>query len=311
MPFAQLATAAIARSLGQVADRESDLAEVFLEQLAETEVPSDGEAPGIRERSESGFAIRLVRDGLSWLAVRDGFEAGCFVAALREVARALPSAPYPEPSLEVEPLPPADLEELLSFPAAVVRAIRSRHVAFPIRLTVRRHHRAIQVVGTRLVPEAQEELYFSCEVELPWGRHGGLYPGLGRAVAGRLADRLVGLFAARDARPPRQGRHKVLFRPAAAAVLLHEAVAHALEADTLILGGRPEAASGLRLGSELVSVLDDPTTAPEPVRRDTDDEGMPAVRRWLLQEGVVRQPLADLYAARNSEGLTPGQRRTS
>ena len=77
----------------------------------------------------------------------------------------------------------------------------------------------------------------------------------------------------------------------------------------MILGGRPEAAAGLDLGSQLVNVLDDPASAPSPVRRGTDDEGVPVVRRWLIQEGVVRQPLADLYAARNSDVLIPGAAR--
>ena len=83
MPFAHLDAAAIARSLGQVADRPGDLSEVFLERLRETEVPADGEAPGIRVRSESGFAVRLVREGLTWLAARDGFEPEQFNHALR------------------------------------------------------------------------------------------------------------------------------------------------------------------------------------------------------------------------------------
>ena len=38
--------------------------------------------------------------------------------------------------------------------------------------------------------------------------------------------------------------------PHAAAVFLHEAVAHALEVDTLGLTGRPEGALGLTMGPE-------------------------------------------------------------
>ena len=97
----------------------------------------------------------------------------------------------------------------------------------------------------------------------------------------------------------------------AAAVLLHEAVAHTLEADTLSLSGRPEAACGFSLGSPLLDVLDDPGAAPEGVARRFDDEGVPVVRRWLLRAGEVKEPLADLRFAAGSERLSPGAGRRS
>jgi predicted Zn-dependent protease len=97
--------------------------------------------------------------------------------------------------------------------------------------------------------------------------------------------------------------------PAAVAVLLHEAVAHALEADTLAQGGNPEAAVGVTMAAACLDVLDDPAAAPEGVRRSTDDEGAVVVRRWLLRGGVVEQPLADALWARTSPVLLPGAGR--
>jgi TldD protein len=91
-------------------------------------------------------------------------------------------------------------------------------------------------------------------------------------------------------------------------VLLHEAVAHALESDLPELGA-PVPGHGERLGSAALSVVDDPTTAPQSVRRATDDEGSPVLRRFLLREGAVDQPLADLAAAADSEALLPGAAR--
>ena len=95
----------------------------------------------------------------------------------------------------------------------------------------------------------------------------------------------------------------------AAAVLLHEAVAHALEADVLAQGGDPEMAVGVEMASPLVSVLDDPAAAPEGVRRTSDDEGVAVERRWLLRDGRVSQPLADALWARGSNVLTAGAGR--
>jgi predicted Zn-dependent protease len=310
MSFETLDTAAVARAISQLAERDDDLADVFFERLEEVELPADGEAPGFRVRREEGLAVRLVRDGRTWLSARDAIEPRAFSDALRQVARALPSALYPEPRLDLEPWPaPPEPADLARLPLEVSRAIRARHVAFPVRLTVRRHLRQVQVVGPRVVPAQETETFFSVAAEMPWGSWGTLVPSLDGA-ADEVADALVERFRCRNASPPepRSGTVIVL-GPHAAAVLLHEAVAHALEADTLALTSRPEAAAGVALGPETLAVLDDPASAPEPVRRTTDDEGVAVVRRWLLKEGAVQQPLADRFWARESELLMPGAGR--
>lgn len=310
MPFSGLDTAAISRSLAQVADRKDDVAEAYFELVEEVELPEDGSGPGMRSRREGGFAVRLLRRGMTWIAARDGFEPQLFTGALRTVARALPPAPYPEPRLTVGSFPGAgEAEEVLRFPPAVRAHVRERLVAFPMRLRTRRHRRAVQVVGPQLVAAPELEAYYSVEAELPWGRCGALLSELSDAAAERFAEELMERFTAREAPPPAAGPTAVVLGPAAAAVLLHEAVAHALESDTLILGGMPEAAVDQRIGADCLNVLDDPGAAPPSVRRATDDEGVTVSRRWLVREGIVRQPLADLFAARESEGLTPGAAR--
>ncbi len=310
MPFSTLDRPALARALAQVADRGEDIADIYFERLEELERPPEDEAPGVQVRVEQGFAVRLVRDGLTWLAARDGFVAADLAAALREVARALPRAAYPVPELAVVPPPAlADPEGLSAFAAGIERRIGERHAGFPLRLRVRAHRRDLLVVGTRLVAGAETERWYSFEAETPWGRHGAVLADLDAAAAERLAEHLVAWFRARESPPPPRRREAVVLAPPAAAVLLHEAVAHALETDTLALGGRPEAAVGVTLGSELLNVLDDPGAAPAGVRRTTDDEGSPVMRRWLLKSGVVEQPLADLFAARHSTVLAPGAAR--
>lgn len=310
MTFASIETLPIARSLAQIADRDDDVAEVYLERVEEIGIADDRWAPGLTVRREEGFAVRLVRDGATWLAVRDGFAGDRFGAALRQVARALPAASYSIPSLDLPPVnEPIEAPELREFESLVRTAVKRHHVAFPMRLEVRRHRRELQIVGTRLVPDAESELYYSCRVQLPWGGYGAVLPVLDRSVADRLAESLVAIFRGNKADRPAAGATPVVLGPAAAAVFLHEAVAHALEIDTLALEGRPEAAIGLELGSDELNVLDDPGGAPPGVRRATDDEGMPVVRRWLLFAGEVKQPLADRVGAGASTRLTPGAGR--
>lgn len=308
MPFAKLDTAAVARTLSQIAEQPTDVVDAFFERREEVELAPEGEAGGLRVWREEGFAVRLVREGLTWLASRDAIEARPFAESLRQVARAISAASYPEPTLEVAPPEPVAAPELLDFPAALSRAVRAHHVGFPLRVAVRRHRRWVQVVGPRLVAGAESESFYSCTVESSWGRYGALLPRLAGS-AEEVAVAVVALFRARQAPPPAPFRGPIVLAPPAVAVLLHEAVAHALEADTLAQGGNPEAAVGVAMAAPCLDVLDDPAAAPEGVRRTTDDEGAAVVRRWLLRGGIVEQPLADALWARTSPVLLPGAGR--
>ena len=337
MPWSELDTAAVARTLAQIAEQPDDVVDAYFERREEVELAPEDDAPGLRVWREKGFAVRLLRGQRTWMASRDGIAEQPFAEALRQVARALPPVGYPEPRIWAVPMPsgasgdpfgapgasgasgPADARaaagfpdlahELRDFRQAVARAIRAHHVGIPVRLTLRRHRRWLQVVGSRLVPEPQSEGFYSCVLESPWGRHGALLPRLDAVGAEQVAAAAVGLFRARNAAAPAAFRGVAVLAPAAVAVLLHEAVAHALEADTLARGGRPEAAIGLALAAPCLDVLDDPAAAPPEVRRTSDDEGLPVSRRWLLRRGAVEQPLADTAWSRLSPALLPGAGR--
>lgn len=310
VPFDAFDCPAIARALAQIADEPNDLADAFFERTEDLELGPESDPMRRRVRREQGFAIRLARGGRTWLASRDAIEPKLFAHALRQVARAMPAAAYPEPALPVASFDrEATWQELESFPAAVAREIRKRHVAFPLRLTLRQHRRWVLVVGPRLAAPMEHESYFSIVAEIPWGHWGGLVPALDASAADHVARALVARFRSRLTHVPASGRVTAVLAPAVTAVLLHEAVAHALEADLLALGGQPEAAIGVRLGPSALNVLDDPATSPGRTKRTTDDEGLPVRRRWLLREGVVEQPLADALWAARSTALEPGAGR--
>ncbi len=309
--LAELDTIAVGRGLSQIADRAGDVVvDAFFERREEVELPPEGEAPGPRSWCEEGLAVRLLRRGRTWLAARDAIDAGSFQGAVRQVARALPATTYPAPRFRaVRPAPALEAPEVLAFPAAVQRQLERRYVGLPLRLTVRRHQRWTRVIGSSLAADPQEERFYSCVAELPWARHGSVLERLDERAAAEVVTALMGLYRAREASAVEPGPATVVLAPAAAAVLLHEAVAHALETDTLALSGRPEAALGVRIGPPALCVLDDPSALPEAIRRTADDEGMPVVRRWLVREGAVEQPLADRFAAASSSRLTPGAGR--
>lgn len=310
MSLAGLDLVAVSRSLSQLVERPDDLVDAFLERVEVVEVPPAGQGAGAVERREEGFAVRLARGDRTWMATGDTLAPGDFLAALRQVARSWPQAAYPAPELRPGTWSEAPAgRELERFAPALNRALRRRLVAFPLETRVRRHRRWIQVVGPQLIPDLESEVFFSIDVATPWARRGLLTTSLGEAVVDELADALAGGFESREAAAPEAGARVLVLSSQATAIFLHEAVSHALEADTLAAGGRVEAAIGVRMGPAGLSVLDDPSSAPEGVRRSTDDEGRPVERRWLLRDGVVEQPLADAYWAQRSAALLPGAGR--
>lgn len=307
MPLATVEAVPLARWLARVGDRPDDLVDLFLERREEVEHPGEPGGPGLRVGRDQGLAVRLVRDGRSYLASADELDGRAFAEAVRRVARTAPRTGPAEPELAApawEPL--AGAAALGAFADSVRAALRERLVAFPLQLRVRRHRRWVQTIGPRLAATPEREELFSAVGETPWGRRGRLLTALDGAAAGELAGSLAALFHAREAPPPPRARQPVLLAPGAAAVFLHEAVAHALEADLLALGGRPEAAIGLPLAPPWLSVLDDPAAAPPGLARGVDDEGLPVVRRWLVRAGRVEQPLADALWARLCPALLPG-----
>ena len=310
MWFSTAAAAAAGRCLAQVADEESDLADLFLEYRRELELRSERQGPGIVERTDQGFAVRLVRDGETFLSARDGFGEGALKSTLRDVARVIPVNAYSVPEVNPPDLPELqDDDALRRFPSTVRQAVRAHHVAFDFGMRLTHHTRRVQLVGQRLVPPPETEEFFSLVFSTPWGRFGALSAELDQACADSLAKSLVERFHARDAAPISRCKVPVVLGPGATAVLLHEAVAHALETDTLVLSGRPEAAIGVVLGSELLDILDSPGDLPPGLRRATDDEGLPVLRRWLLRGGRVNQVLADRFHAGSSPHLLPGAAR--
>jgi predicted Zn-dependent protease len=310
VPFTALDRAALARLLAQLVEQPEDLVDAYLERIEVVELAAAGGPPGIRWWREEGLAVRLSRGEQTWLASRDRIDAAGLADAARQVARVHPRAVAPVVGLQAAAWePPRHAPEVDAFPRLLDRSLRERRVAFPYRLTLRRHRRDVQVLAPHLVPAPERELFFSYEVEMEGARSGGLLVELGEGAAQDLAGRLADRFRAREAPPPPRGPVPLVLGPAATAVLLHEAIAHALEVDTLALAGPPEAARGVRLASVALDVLDDPAGAPLSFRRRSDDEGMPVLPRWLLRGGVVDHLLADRRWSARHPSLEPGAAR--
>jgi TldD protein len=115
-------------------------------------------------------------------------------------------------------------------------------------------------------------------------------------VATTAADRALAMLRAR---PAPSGPLPVVLRKGAGGVLFHEACGHGLEAD---LVGRDASVFKGRVGeqvaSPLVTLVDDGRFAREWGAFAIDDEGTPAQRNVLIEDGVLTDFMWDLVRAR-------------
>jgi TldD protein len=112
------------------------------------------------------------------------------------------------------------------------------------------------------------------------------------------------------ARPAPSGKLPVVLRKGAGGVLFHEACGHGLEAD---LVGRDASVFrgqvGEQVASPLVTLVDDGTYADEWGTYAIDDEGNPAQRNVLIENGVLTDYMWDHLRARKEGRPTSGNGR--
>jgi TldD protein len=113
-----------------------------------------------------------------------------------------------------------------------------------------------------------------------------------------------------NARPAPSGKVPVVLKRGAGGVLFHEACGHGLEAD---LVGRDASVFRGRVGeqvaSPLVTLVDDGGLAREWGAYAIDDEGAPAQRNVLIQDGVLTDYMWDLVRARKEGRASTGNGR--
>ncbi len=110
-------------------------------------------------------------------------------------------------------------------------------------------------------------------------------------LATTVVDRTRELF---DARRPPEGRMPVVLAAGSSAVLLHEAVGHAFEADFVREGESPIGRAGdPEVASEVVTLVDDATQAYQRGSLNVDDEGEAGRRTVLVERGRLNTLLYD------------------
>lgn len=101
-----------------------------------------------------------------------------------------------------------------------------------------------------------------------------------------------------DSRPAPAGEMTVVLAPGSGGVLFHEACGHGMEADIIAKGASVyRGRQGERIGTELISGVDDATVAGAWGSFGFDDEGTPAQRTVLFDRGVCTDYLTDRLRA--------------
>jgi TldD protein len=314
-----------------------DFAEVFVEDRRSSSARYDeGRAEELVSGRERGAGIRVVRgDTTGFAHTADLSPAGLMVAAeaaaaatrgggvgSRTVSLEDGAAVAPRPTVVLpETVEKRRKVDLLAGADAAARA--ESDAVTSVTVSYADAHRKIQVANSdgRLAADDQvrTRLMVQCVATGDTGMQTG-YEAPGRTLGFELFDEIdaeaVGRAAARravtllDAVPAPSGKIPVVLRRGAGGVLFHEACGHGLEADHIlkdasVFTGRV----GEQVASPLVTLVDDGTYGHEWGTLRIDDEGKPAQRNTLIEDGVLTDYMWDFLRARKEGRPSSGNGR--
>lgn len=111
-------------------------------------------------------------------------------------------------------------------------------------------------------------------------------------------DKLVKKIAQlKKAKKLEGGKYKVVLSPKLAGLLAHESFGHGMEADTM-LRGRALAVNwiGKKIGSDKINIIDYPAIKGKNGEFYFDSDGNLAKETYLVKNGVINQPMSDIYS---------------
>jgi TldD protein len=112
------------------------------------------------------------------------------------------------------------------------------------------------------------------------------------------------------ARPAPSGQLPVVLAGGSGGILFHEACGHGLEADHIVKDASVYTGKiGQRVASPMVTLVDDGTVGSEWGTFAVDDEGRPAQRNVLIQDGILTDYLWDYLRARKEGRVSSGNGR--
>src|SRR5438067_577419 len=325
------------RVLGSALRSGGEFAEVFAEdERASSAGLDDGKVEELTSGRDRGAGIRVVRgDTTGFAHTSDLSETGLRTAAaaaaaaargggggVREVALSRREVTVPhEVKVLPQDVPKAAKVELLQRAENAARA-EGGAVRQVSALTADSRRRILIANSDGvLVDDDQVRTRFmvQCVATGDTGMQTG-FEAPGRTIGFKLYDEIdvedVARTAARralemlKARPAPSGKVPVVLKRGAGGVLFHEACGHGLESDLVgkdasVFRGRV----GEQVASPLVTLVDDGTYAREWGTYAVDDEGNPARRNTLIENGVLTDYMWDFLRARKEGRQSSGNGR--
>jgi len=121
-------------------------------------------------------------------------------------------------------------------------------------------------------------------------------------TASKAAERAIRMLTAPHAP---SGKMPVVISSEAGGTLIHEACGHSLEADFIMKGTSIFSGKlGKKVASDLITVIDDTTLPQKFGSYSFDDEGTPAQKTVLIENGILKNFLSDLYTSKKL-GINP------
>lgn len=332
-----LDTSVVEATLHHALTAGGDFADLFVEDRSSTSASyDDGKVEELRSGRSRGAGIRVVKGATTGFAhttdlTPEGLAAaaGAASAAARAGGGGTQVAPLTERSVP----PPHTVAEL---PETVAKARKielleradaaARGVSDSIRqvsVSYADGRRRILVANSDGVLATDDQVRTRFAVSAVASGDTGLQTGMeapGRTIGFEFFEdhppEVVAEIAARRAvsklaaRPAPSGKLPVVLRRGAGGVLFHEACGHGLEADLVNRDASVFAGLvGERVAGPGVTLVDDGTLARDWGALAIDDEGAPAQRNVLIDDGILTDYMWDLVRARTSSRPSSGNGR--
>ncbi len=314
-----------------------DFADVFVEDRSSTSATyDDGKVEEMRSGRSRGAGIRVVRGETTGFAhTSDLTVEGLGVAAEAAAAAARAGGP----GTRVAPLvarPDDATNSVVTLPETVSKARKVEMMAradaaaraesgsiTQVTASYADGRRRILVANSDGVLATDDQVRTRFAVSCVASADTGLQTGSeapGRTVGFEFFDEhppeeIARLAAARavsklDARPAPSGKLPVVLRKGAGGVLFHEACGHGLEADIIKRDASVfRGLIGQRVAGPGVTLVDDGALARDWGACAIDDEGAPAQRNVLIDDGILTDYMWDLLRARGEGRLSSGNGR--
>lgn len=318
-------------------ERGADFAELFVEEKrSSSALLDDGKVEELTSGRDRGAGVRVVvGESTGFAHTSDLSEAGLLAAARTAAAAArgagagtsvvaLEAVDAPSPNVvRILPgdVPKARKVELLVAADEMARAEGAAITQVAARYADSR--RRILVANSDGVLGADDQVKTLFSVSCVASGDAGMQTGresVGRTIGFELFDEYDVAELARNAarraitklaaRPAPSGEMTVVIGPGGGGVMFHEACGHGLEADLVNKGASVFAGRvGEQVASPLVTLVDDGTMGGEWGCFAIDDEGRPAQRNVLIQDGVLVDYMWDGLRARAEGRASSGNGR--